>query len=218
MSQHPSPPPTSRVPAIAEATTAGLAHRVSGANSVWTATLALAAMNVIWGVAFPFTKPALEALSPFVFTFLRFSLATALLLPLSAGQVRAVLRGPDRNRIVLMGILGMSVAQIAQTLALDMSTASDISLLATATPVCVALLASAFLGERLGRDGTVGLGMAIVGILIVVWPQTSGEIAHLRLVGDIVFMISAFSWAAYNVLGKALAGKHPPMAITTATG
>ena len=50
-----------------------------------------------------------------------------------------------------MGLLGFCVAQLAQTLALSLSPASDIALLSTASPLWIGLLAWLWLGERLGQ-------------------------------------------------------------------
>src|SRR5438105_3587074 len=136
---------------------------------VWTggtggAVLAMAGVNVIWGAAFPLTKPALETIPPFAFALLRFSTALAVLLPLTGRAALALLRGPDRRRLALMGILGFAVAQMAQTLALTLSPASDIALLATTTPLWIALLAWPWLGERLRPRGWLGFALAIGGI------------------------------------------------------
>ena len=50
-----------------------------------TAVLAMAGVNVIWGAAFPLTKPALETIPPFTFALLRFVLvAIILILPTTA--------------------------------------------------------------------------------------------------------------------------------------
>src|SRR3712207_168314 len=92
-----------------------------------SAVLAMAGVNVIWGAAFPLTKPALETIPPFTFALLRFALALAVLLPLARGQTLALLRGPDGPRLAIMGLLGFCVAQLAQTLALSLSPASDIA-------------------------------------------------------------------------------------------
>src|SRR3954447_11372569 len=92
-----------------------------------SAVLAMAGVNIIWGAAFPLTKPALETIPPFTFALLRFTLALALLLPLARGQAPALLRGTDGRRLAIMGLLGFCVAQLAQTLALSLSPASDIA-------------------------------------------------------------------------------------------
>src|SRR5436190_23397389 len=77
--------------------------------------LAMAGVNVIWGAAFPLTKPALATIPPFTFALLRFSVALVVLLPLARGQALALLRGPDGRRLAAMGLLGFCVAQLAQT-------------------------------------------------------------------------------------------------------
>src|SRR6478736_5169750 len=84
------------------------------------------------------------------------SAALAMLLPLARGQALALLRGPDGRRLAIMGVLGFCVAQLAQTLALSLSPASDIALLSTASPLWIALLAWLWLREKLGRRGVLG--------------------------------------------------------------
>src|SRR5690242_10537062 len=82
------------------------------------ALLALAGVNIIWGCAFPLTKPALLDIPPFTFALLRFALALVVLLPLCARQAFALLRGPDRWRVVAAGVLGFTLAQTGQTVGL----------------------------------------------------------------------------------------------------
>jgi drug/metabolite transporter (DMT)-like permease len=184
-----------------------------------SAVLAMAGVNVIWGAAFPLTKPALEVILPFTFALLRFALALAVLLPLARGQTLALLRGPDGRRLAMMGLLGFCVAQLAQTLALSLSPASDIALLSTATPLWIALLAWLWLGERLGRRVLIGFGLAIGGLALILWPQ-GGETAGAgrRLLGDAIFLANGFTWACYNVMGKDMMARHAPLPATAAAG
>jgi len=184
-----------------------------------SAVLAMAGVNVIWGAAFPLTKPALETIPPFTFALLRFGLALAVLLPLARGQTLALLRGPDGRRLAIMGLLGFCVAQLAQTLALSLSPASDIALLSTASPLWIALLAWLWLGERLGRRILIGFGLAIGGLALILWPQdgaTAG--AGRRLLGDAIFLANGFTWACYNVMGKDMMARHAPLPATAAAG
>jgi drug/metabolite transporter (DMT)-like permease len=180
--------------------------------------LAMAGVNVIWGAAFPLTKPALETIPPFTFALLRFALALAVLLPLARGEVLALLRGPDRRRLIVMGLLGFCLAQLAQTLALSLSPASDIALLSTATPLWITLLAWVWLGERIGRRGILGFGLAIAGLVLILWPQDEQAAGMGRLIGDAIFLVNGFTWACYNVMGKAMMVRHRPLPATTAAG
>jgi drug/metabolite transporter (DMT)-like permease len=187
--------------------------------STHNAVLAMAGVNVIWGAAFPLTKPALETIPPFTFALLRFTVALAVLLPLARGQALALLRSPDGRRLAVMGLLGFCVAQLAQTLALSLSPASDIALLATASPLWIALLAWLWLGERLGRRGVLGFMLAIGGLALILWPQGDGAAgAGRRLLGDAIFLVNGFTWACYNVMGKDMMSRHPPLPATAAAG
>lgn len=183
------------------------------------ALLALAGINIIWGAMFPLTKPALDIIPPFTFAFLRFCVAMIVILPLSGREALTCLRGPDRMRLVFMGFLGFCVAQVAQTLALKLSTASDIALLATTSPLWIALLARLYLGERLIRLSGVGFLVAIVGIVIVIWPKKNGDIGlSNRVLGDAIFMVTGFTWACYNVLGKTMMQRYQSLQVTASSG
>ncbi len=179
----------------------------------------LALMNVIWGAQFPFTKPALEVIPPFTFTLFRFLLALVVLAPLAGKSWVDLLRGEDRRRIAVMGVMGFCIAQVAQSLALKLSLASDISLLSICVPLWVALMARLWLKESLSARGKIGFAAAMVGVLIILWPRNgNGDLSLDRIIGNAVFMITGFSWAYYQVQGKALMVRHPPLATTVAAG
>jgi O-acetylserine/cysteine efflux transporter len=181
--------------------------------------LAMAGVNMIWGAAFPLTKPALEAIPPFTFALLRFGVALAVLLPLAGRGAPVLLRGPDGRWLAVMGLLGFCVAQLAQTMALSLSPASDIALLSTGTPLWIALLAHLWLGERLGRRGALGFVLAIGGLALILWPHGGASAdARRRLLGDVIFLANGFTWACYNVMGKRMMARHAPLPATAAAG
>jgi len=179
----------------------------------------LAFMNVVWGAQFPFTKPALEVIPPFTFTLLRFLLALVALLPLAGKSWLDLLRGKDRYRIAVLGLMGFCIAQVSQSLALKLSLASDISLLSICQPLWIAILAWLWLKESLNVREKIGFAVAIVGVLIIVWPRNgNSSLDYDRVIGNAVYMITGFSWAYYNVKGKTLMYRYPPLATTAAAG
>lgn len=188
-----------------------------------TATLAvlvMAGINLIWGAAYPITKPALETIPPLTFTLLRFGVALAVLLPLAGRPALELLRGPDRNRIIVMGALGFCFTQLAQSVALSLSPASDISLINAMWPLWIALLAWVWLQEKLSRWSYVGFPLALAGMLLIIWPQggLTSAASLQRLSGDLLFLACGAAWAAYNVMGKAIMARHDPVPATTAAG
>jgi len=180
----------------------------------------MAGINIIWGAAYPITKPALTTLPPLTFTLLRFLVALAVLLPLAGRQALALLRGPDRNRLILMGALGFCFTQLAQSVALSISPASDISLINAMWPLWIALLAWLWLRERLSRWSWIGFPLAISGMLLIIWPQEglASTASAQRLIGDLLFLACGGAWAAYNVMGKDIMARHDPIPATTAAG
>ena len=183
------------------------------------AVLAMAGVNVIWGAAFPLTKPALETIPPFTFAVLRFALAMAVLLALAGRPALALLRGPDRWRLAAMGLAGFCVTQLVQALALVLSPASDIALIATTTPLWVALLAWPWLGERLGGRAAAGFALAIGGLLLITWPAADAAVPFARrALGDAIFVAGSLGWAIYNLMGREAMRRHAPLPATTAAG
>lgn len=191
----------------------------AAATQAYLAIAVMAGINIIWGAAFPLTKPALESIPPLTFAVLRFALALAVLLPLARGAALRLLRGPDAGRVVAMGLSGFCFVQLSQTIALQLSPASDIAMIATTTPLWVAVLAWPWLGERLSWRGGLGFALAIGGLLLILWPQgqAGGSFAD-RVIGDAVFVAGSFGWALYNLLGRDLMRRHAPLPATTAAG
>lgn len=190
-----------------------------GARFSTLALLALAGVNIIWGCAFPLTKPALQDIPPFSFALLRFLLALAVLLPVCARQALPMLLGPDRWRVIAAGLLGFTLAQTGQTVGLALAPASDIALLATLAPIVVMLLAWAWLGERPSSRIWWGLVLSLAGLILILWPNDHYSIGHdSRVLGDMIFLIQPISWGAYNVMGRALTQRHAPLPVVTAAG
>src|SRR5262245_5992977 len=183
------------------------------------AVIVMAGVNIIWGAAFPLTKPALESIPPLTFAALRFLLALAVLLTLAGGPALRLLRGRDAGRIIAMGLSGFCFVQLSQTIALQLSPASDIAMIVTTTPLWVALLAWPWLGERLSWRGGLGLALAIGGLLLILWPQGNTEaVLANRVLGDAVFVVGSLALAVFNLLGRDLMRRHAPLPVTTAAG
>lgn len=199
-------------------TSTSLTH-TTDARQAHIAVLVMAGINIIWGAAFPLTKPALEHIPPSTFALLRFVIALAVLLPLARRAPWQLLRGPDAGRIIAMGLSGFCFVQLSQTIALQLSPAADIAMIATTTPLWVAFLAWPWLGERLSARGALGFALAIAGLLLILWPKNGTDANFTnRVIGDAVFVAGSLGWAVYNLLGRDLMRRHAPLPTTAAAG
>ena len=185
-------------------------------RQVTVALVIMAGINIIWGMAFPITKPALADVPPISFAFWRFVVSLCIMLPLAWRATWALLRGPDRKQLLIMGMLGFSITQITQVYALYLSPATHIALMSTTTPLWVAILATWWLKEPFTRRMQIGTTIALIGVIIVLNPSDGLSRDWRTWLGYAIYLISATGWAAYNVMGRDMMQRHPPLPTTAA--
>ena len=185
-------------------------------RQVTVALIIMAGINMIWGMAFPITKPALADVPPISFAFWRFVISLCVMLPLAWRATWTLLRGPDRKQLLIMGMLGFSITQITQVYALYLSPATHIALMSTTTPLWVALLATWWLNEPFTRRMKIGTAIALIGVIIVLNPSDGLSRDWRTWLGYAIYLISATGWAAYNVMGRDMMQRHPPLPTTAA--
>jgi drug/metabolite transporter (DMT)-like permease len=177
--------------------------------SNWFAMPALASAGVLWGVSFLFGKWALEELGPAHVTLLRFSLASAALLPY------ALLKGvwPGRGDLplfLLVGFLTVPATFLVQFWGLSLTGATVAALIVGCGPPIVALFASLFLGERLGKTGWSAVGASTLGVaLAVARPGVSND-----WLGDALVLLSLLAVVGWVLLGKRLGDGYPAVPAT----
>jgi drug/metabolite transporter (DMT)-like permease len=170
---------------------------------------ALALAGALWGVSFLFGKWALEELGPAHVTLLRFSLASAALLPY------ALLKGvwPGRGDLplfLLVGFLTVPATFLVQFWGLSLTGATVAALIVGCGPPIVALFASLFLGERLGKIGWSAVGASTLGVaLAVARPGVSND-----WLGDALVLLSLLAVVGWVLLGKRLGDGYPAVPAT----
>ena len=177
--------------------------------SDWFAMPALALAGALWGVSFLFGKWALEELGPAHVTLLRFSLASAALLPYAL--LKGVLPGRgDLPLFLLVGFLTVPATFLVQFWGLSLTGATVAALIVGCGPPIVALFASLFLGERLGKTGWSAVGASTLGVaLAVAQPGVSND-----WLGDALVLLSLLAVVGWVLLGKRLGDGYPAVPAT----
>lgn len=156
---------------------------------------------ILWGSAFPVTRVLLEEMPPLGAAAWRTLLAAA------AVAVFAALRGEfrllwpaaeDRERLVVLALLGGATFLIAMNLAIFLTGASITSFVTGAYPLLAVVVAAFLLGEPLGRRVVGALVVAALGLVLLARPGG----AHVHLLGVLVAMGAALSFATYLGLAR----------------
>ncbi|AXS40489.1 DMT family transporter [Breoghania sp. L-A4] len=150
-------------------------------------------------------RAAIDAVEPFTLAFLRWALAAAILLPFAWGGLRRhaeLLRGEWRL-LTLLGFLGMWICGAVVYLALQFTTATNGTLIYTASPVLILLLERIFRGRVIGVREAIGIVLALGGVVTIVVKGSVDVLLGMRFnAGDLLFAGCALSWAVYCVLLK----------------
>lgn len=171
------------------------------------AELYLLSITLIWGSTFVITKGALQDVSPFLYTALRFTTA-ALLLGMLA--IRAVAQ-TTRGSFTKGGILGvlLFVGFILQTVGLQYTSASKSAfitgMLVVLTPICQIVI------ER--RPPQLGNLLGIVLVTIGLYLLTSPEGSEFNI-GDLLTLGCALCFALYIVYLDIFSQEHNPIQLT----
>jgi len=168
--------------------------------------LSLLLVAAIWGGTIPAIKYLLRTLEPADVLFLRVGGAALIFAGILSLQGRRALPKSRRDGIelLLFGVLGIALMNLAMINGQDMIPAALASLIVTSNPVFTALVSRFLTGEPLTRRKIGGIALAFTGFLIVLF-YGSGNDAQLdadQIKGILIVAIAPFSWAFYTVLTR----------------
>jgi drug/metabolite transporter (DMT)-like permease len=173
---------------------------------------------VVWASTFVLTKQAFQEVSPLAFACIRFAGISVLALAVLAVSVRAGkaqwhVRGRDLPRFVAVGVCGYTLYQLGFVLGLDRTSPFSSSLLIGSVPLFTIVLLT-LLGERPSRQAWLGVGIALGGAVIFLIDKAA---APGSLVGDLLSLGSAISFAIYGVINRPLVKRYPTATYTAYT-
>jgi drug/metabolite transporter (DMT)-like permease len=159
--------------------------------------LSLIGMAVIWGINFSVVKYGTQVMVPIAFNTLRMSLACAVLLLMAYARPGRRPEVADRNRLILLGVLGHFLYQLLFVQGLSMTRAGTASLVVAASPAIVAIVARLLGHEKLPMKTVFGIALSISGVLLVVGGTVRGD-GTQHLIGDLLILSAVVMWAFYT--------------------
>jgi len=168
----------------------------------------------IWGLSFLATKELLPVLPVRALLFARFAIAAVALAAFGAVRGRGALRVPARDLVFLAVLTVLSPVgyYLFETYGVAATQASHVSILIATIPVGVYLIAFARRMERVTWRRTLGIALAVGGVLLLV-DSSSGE-AGASLVGDLLVLGAVACAAVQTVMLKTALERITPLQLT----
>lgn len=174
--------------------------------------LALGVTIVIWASAFAAIRAGLQGYSPGHLALLRFLVGSALLVLYAAATRMPPPRWRDLPAVFLGGILGFFGYHVGLAFGQVTVEAGSASLIISSVPVFTALLAIAFLGERLGPLGWVGTLVSFGGVAMI----SLGEGGSFGIdPGAAPILLAAVSESLFFVFQKPYLARYGSLRFTT---
>src|ERR687894_336278 len=193
-----------------------MAGRKDRASTLVEASLLLAVLFL--GTNPVAVKVAVAEFPPIPFVAMRFTLAGLLLFVLVALLEPREGRPGRRDLLSLaaVGLVGVGANNVAFTLGVSMTTASETALIYAAVPIWGILLGLALGLERPTIWGIAGVALAFLGVGVVVYGGLGGGEGS-SLEGDLLVVIATICWGSYAVLSLPLLRTYSPLVVAAYT-
>jgi len=177
----------------------------------------LVLVAVIWGstwaagrfLSYGLNEDSPATLSPATSAWLRYAFAVSVFFCwsiASRGERPFRFLPPDRKSWIFsiwLGFLGTMAYQLLFMHGMRWTAAGDASLIIPMNPVFTVLLAVPMLGQKISARMSIGLLVGICGVAVVIgWSPNSGIPIGHRILGDLMILFAALSWAATSNLTK----------------
>ncbi|MDP1714838.1 MAG: EamA family transporter [Anaerolineales bacterium] len=158
----------------------------------------------IWGGMYVVSKIVLEVIPPFALLTIRLVMgALTLGIVIYFRNKRAAVKVSPTSEFfwksALVGFVGYGISLGFQFVGTKLSTASNGSLVTSATPAFVLLFAPFLLGERATPRRMIALLISTLGVLAVIDPRNA-ELSPSLFLGNMSLLAAALTWALYSVL------------------
>lgn len=159
------------------------------------------------------TKISLEEMPPFSFTFLRFFVAAACILPFFLKDKPKMQK--DFYKVIFFSLF-LSCNVILFPLGVRLTTATIGQTLYIFTPILVAVLAFFFLSEIFNFKKVIGIVVGFFGALIIfLLPEITGGAPFTgNMIGNLIIFLAVLATAFYTVFSKKFQKRYTPLQLT----
>jgi drug/metabolite transporter (DMT)-like permease len=175
--------------------------------------IALFFTSALWGTLHPTLKFLSGQVPPELLNFLRYSVAMLVLLPLVARE-KIVPQKKDLAAIFVLGFIGVFAYGILNTMGVNLSTATNNSVLVNSWPLMIVIIAPFVTKERVSWQSLLGMAIGCLGLLVV---ATNGFnflllFSSKYVLGNAIILSSSFCLALFSLFNKKYIEKYSGLA------
>lgn len=174
--------------------------------------LALVAANIIWGAAFPIYKWALENVEPFTFVFLRFFVASLLLLPFVGKDLH--IDRKDYGRILVLSVTGVTLTVTFWFIGLQYAPSINGAVIEAMSPILLMVFSVIFLHEKLKSRTAIGTLISLSGVLFIILRPILEQGAADKMVGNFFYVLAAVAAVVHSIMVKDIIKKYSVLKLT----
>ncbi len=157
----------------------------------------------LWGTSFPAIKIGLQYMDAYTFAFLRFLLASIVMLSVLLITKNFSFSFNKKRLILLLGVTN-GLAYLLQYIGMVATSASKSALFVNLSVVWVALLSPLLLKERVGNKKILGVVASLLGVLFMTTNLDFSSLTHDAITGDLLVIAAGIAWALFIVYNKPL--------------
>ncbi len=176
-------------------------------------------VSLVWAGSFIVVERATKQIDPIDLGFLRFLVATPLMLLLVV-LLKKPLKLPKKELpwLIALGLTGVTLLYLFQFIGIHYTNAPTASVLINTNVIFIAILSSLFLHEELTRKRIAGIALSFIGVFAIMFSDLSKQevtFDNLFFIGGVLMLLSALCWALYSLVGKRLLRTYDEFVITT---
>jgi len=169
------------------------------------------AVIFIWGISFIATKYTLGEIKPLVIILFRQIIGVIVLVLFALRTKKSfIITLKDLRWLAIFSFIA-TIHLWIQITGLEYTSASNTGWIIGTTPIFMLILSQIFFKEKITSLQLVGIILSFFGLFLLV---SKGDFTSINLIsnkGDLLVLISAFTWAIYSLVGKKITLNFSPL-------
>ncbi|WP_407308211.1 DMT family transporter [Desulfosporosinus sp. SB140] len=181
-----------------------------------SANIAMIAVIIFWGISYVSIKVTVVEIPPITMALIRFAIASIMLrIILRKVEPQTKLDKSDLPKMILGGILGITLYFIFENIGVKMSSATNASLIVSVVPIITIVLDVLLFHSRISLMKILGIVIAVLGSYLAVTANGKVELNSVHFLGNILMLCAMLSWAFFTLVNKSLQVKYSGLFLTT---